>query len=60
MRNCVRVSYVSGIYSLLQYGTGVGDVALPDNDRYISVIIDQGGHHLDLFYPTEEDPSSVK
>ena len=25
-----------------------------------SLIIDQGGHHLDLFFPTEEDPESVK
>ena len=25
-----------------------------------SLIIDQGGHHLDLFFPTDEDPESVK
>lgn len=25
-----------------------------------SLVIDQGGHHLDLFFPTDEDPASVR
>ena len=26
----------------------------------VSVVIEMGGHHLDLFWPTEEDPQSVR
>ena len=25
-----------------------------------SLLIDMGGHHLDLFWPTESDPESVR
>ena len=25
-----------------------------------SLVIDQGGHHLDLFFPTDDDPISVR
>ena len=26
----------------------------------VSVVVERGGHHLDLFWPTEEDPQSVR
>ena len=26
----------------------------------VSVVIEQGGHHLDLFWPTNEDPQNVR
>jgi hypothetical protein len=26
----------------------------------VSLTIDQGGHHLDLFWPTDDDPDSVR
>eukprot|EP00943_MAST-04B_sp_MAST-4B-sp1_P004771 g4771.t1 len=29
------------------------------SDTLLAVIIDLGGHHLDLFFPTENDPESV-
>jgi len=32
----------------------------PVHESVQSLVIDQGGHHLDLFFPTEEDPASVK
>jgi len=31
-----------------------------DMNSIISLTIDMGGHHLDLFFPTENDPDSVK
>jgi len=31
-----------------------------DMNSIISLVIDMGGHHLDLFFPTENDPESVK
>lgn len=34
--------------------------ALSDDGSVVSVTIDMGGHHLDLFWPTEQDPASVK
>ena len=29
------------------------------SDTLLAVIIDLGGHHLDLFFPTKNDPESV-
>lgn len=34
-------------------------VALSKDGSVVSVTIDMGGHHLDLFWPTEQDPESV-
>ena len=29
------------------------------SDTVLAVIIDLGGHHLDLFFPTDADPESA-
>lgn len=34
--------------------------SLSDDGSVVSVVIDMGGHHLDLFWPTEQDPQSVR
>jgi hypothetical protein len=31
-----------------------------NTEEVLSLVIDMGGHHLDLFFPTEEDPQSVR
>jgi pimeloyl-ACP methyl ester carboxylesterase len=41
--------------------TGNGKVPYAENDNgIVSVVIDMGGHHLDLFWEDENDPESVK
>jgi lysosomal Pro-X carboxypeptidase len=37
-----------------------GKVSSGSNKNILSLLIQQGGHHLDLFWPTESDPASVK
>lgn len=37
-----------------------GKKKVKQNDNIVSVLIKQGGHHLDLFWPTDQDPSSVR
>lgn len=34
--------------------------ALSTDGSVVSVMIDMGGHHLDLFWPTDQDPESVR
>jgi hypothetical protein len=34
--------------------------ALQLDNSLVSVVIEMGGHHLDLFWPTDEDPESVR
>ena len=41
-------------------GGAVQTKALSDDGSVVSVTIDMGGHHLDLFWPTEQDPESVR
>jgi lysosomal Pro-X carboxypeptidase len=44
--------------------SGTDNVRRHGRDRFHesvqALVIDQGGHHLDLFFPTEEDPASVR
>jgi lysosomal Pro-X carboxypeptidase len=39
---------------------GVTTRAINQDGSVVSVLIDMGGHHLDLFWPTEQDPESVR
>lgn len=38
----------------------VAAVGKEDSEEIVSVLIKQGGHHLDLFFPTDSDPENVK
>ncbi len=35
-------------------------MAHPPDSSIVARVIDQGGHHLDLFFPTDQDPQSVR
>jgi hypothetical protein len=39
-------------------GNGDGDGDGETNGSILSLTIDMGGHHLDLFWPTVDDPQS--
>lgn len=39
--------------------TAMGRGSIGHHPSVQSLVIDQGGHHLDLFFPTDEDPQSV-
>jgi len=39
---------------------GVAQTENSNDGSVVSLIIEMGGHHLDLFFPTEEDPESVR
>jgi hypothetical protein len=38
----------------------IGNSSLSQDSSILSLLIDMGGHHLDLFWPTDSDPESVR
>lgn len=55
------VAYTSPAKPSAEHKTDVSKPRVLSKDgSVVSVMIDMGGHHLDLFWPTEQDPESVR
>jgi hypothetical protein len=54
------VAYTSPAKSAEHKAVPSAPRALSKDGSVVSVMIDMGGHHLDLFWPTEQDPESVR